>query len=94
MTKRTFIKRSFAFITIIFVILFSIQRILDYKMGQVKYGYVGKINKVLQKSLNEEITIWGAEGCSGKQGNEESPQLVADYPLESQTGYCHSQSQL
>lgn len=65
MTKLTFIKRSFAFITIIFVILFSTQRILDYKMGQVKSGYVGKINKVLNKKVNEDITIWGASTAEG-----------------------------
>ena len=65
MTKPTFIKRSFAFITIIFVILFSIQSILDYKMGQVKSGYVGKINKVLNKKVNEDITIWGASTAEG-----------------------------
>ena len=65
MTKRTFIKRSIGFITIVFAILYSIQSILDYKMGKVKSGYVGKINKVLHKKLNEDITIWGASTAEG-----------------------------
>jgi hypothetical protein len=34
-------------------------------MRQIKSGNVGKINKVLQNKVNEEITIWGASTAEG-----------------------------
>lgn len=60
MNKRTFIKRSLVFLILTFGALFSFQNFIDYKMRQIKSGNVGKINKVLQNKVNEEITVWGA----------------------------------
>ena len=65
MNKRTFIKRSLLFLFLTFGTLFSIQSFVDYKMRQIKSGNVGKINKVLQNKVNEEITIWGASTAQG-----------------------------
>lgn len=65
MNKRTFIKRSLVFLILTFGALFIVQSFIDYKMRQIKSGNVGKINKVLQNKVNEEITIWGASTAEG-----------------------------
>lgn len=65
MNKRTFIIRSLVFLFLTFGTLFSVQSFIDYKMSQIKSGNVGKVNKVLQNKVNEEITIWGASTAEG-----------------------------
>jgi hypothetical protein len=74
MTKVKFIKSSLAFLLITSSILFGIQSFLDYKMSQVKSGNVGKINKVLQNKVDEDMTIWGASTAEGNF----VPQIISE----------------
>lgn len=60
MTGREFIYSSLLFLLIILGPLMGIEFYIDYKVSQVKSGYVGKINKILEGETNESISIWGA----------------------------------
>ena len=60
MNKLTFIKKSLVFLFLTFGTLFSVQSFIDFKMDQIKSGYVGKINNVINNTLKENIIIWGA----------------------------------
>ena len=65
MTKLKFIKNCLWYLSITISILLSLQYLFDYQMQNVKTGSVGKINKIIQNNVNEEITIWGASTAEG-----------------------------
>ena len=65
MEKKIFIKRASVFIILTLSILLTIQFFIDSKMESIKTGYVGKINRVIQNDVDEDLTIWGASTAEG-----------------------------
>lgn len=65
MNRKTFIFRALFIISLTSVILFGFEKFMQKTMDGVKYDYVGKINKVMQNKVNEDVIIWGASTAEG-----------------------------
>ena len=65
MTKKQFFISTLIYVGLTSTILGTIQFFLINQHKKVGSGYVGKINKVLNNQLKEEITIWGASTAEG-----------------------------
>ena len=65
MNRKTFILRALFIISLTSVILFGFEKFMQKTMDNVKYDYVGKINKIMQNKVKEDVIIWGASTAEG-----------------------------